>query len=263
MIVGVPNMSESNAIITSSNRVEMIRAIANAILADRNEAFSLAISYLNGIGADTSDLKGLADGIGAIQEIYDFDLEIYGFSYQGIEPFYEPSMVSERTFENNGTTTIEDTYSYEESTTDTFSYGFSESFMAGATISGNINLPVVAGGEVSITTSITVASNRQWTESKTRTWKDTVKVPIPPNSTVVVQGFLTTASLDGTFTAQLAPVGGMLRVCFKIGGDRVKTMTIPLPALWQHNDAIPVSGHFKGGEGVGIRTVVQAAQPAT
>ncbi len=250
-------MNAHTEILTTSNKQELNKALCDAILADRAAAYAQVINYLRGLGADVSNLEGL----NSIHAIYGYDLDIGDFDYEGIEPFFDPQMVSERTFVNNGSTTIEDTFSFEETTTDTFSYGFTQSLMVGATVSGKVNLPVVAGGEVSLTTSITLGANQQWTESRSRTWKDLVKVPVPANSSVVVRGFVTTASLSGTFTAKLRPVGGSALVCFKMKGNAgYQDVQVPISAIWTPSDYVPVSGTFKGGEGVGIRTIVEPAE---
>jgi len=105
-------------------------------------------------------------------------------------------------------------FSWSKTTTDTFSWSFTEALKVGVTVSGSAGVPLVAEGKVSATVELTLSSTQTKTESAAQTWSVNQPVLVPAHTWVKCQSVISTNSDSIAFIAA-AQVRGYVAIWFE------------------------------------------------
>jgi hypothetical protein len=184
-----------------------------------------------------------------------------------------PDLVVERVFENQGNVTLQDTFTYSKTQTETQGFSFTEGLKVGTKATAKVGLPYVGNTSVEINAEISFNATQNWSTTTQQSWQQSNSVTVPPNTSVKVTGFVKTAKLTANFTGKVQVVGGSVYLLMSTTTDPkfiwsdIWYLEIPLNAILSEQQlAFPVAGSFKGAFGTSLfiqAEPIGASVPAT
>lgn len=221
--------------------------------------------------SEIKDLKGISaseDGFNNFAPMEpDYDVVLTNFHYGDQHTNVAPLLVSTRTYENNTDATIQESFSFSKTTEDTFSFGFDVGLKVGTKASIKAQVPFLGEAAQEISAEFQFSTNSQWTKRISKQWSSQDSIPVPPHTTVQVQGFVKQAKIKADFKGEAVATGGRFLVWFDIKDTVNNVREFPVPVsvmLPEKQRTLHVSGTFEGVEGVETLTKVDdvAVTPA-
>jgi len=234
--------------------LDILAEMASAYKKDLNNAWGRVQQYYQEVSPETlNGIKGL-DPDGHTDFYYpDYGLVISDFAYSSVNPSFTPNEVADQTLANNGTTTIDETFSFKKASQDSFKFGFSEGLKVGTKASAKVSLPFVGEGTAEISAELSFNANQEWTKTKAEEWTYSIRVPVPPKSTVQCTGFIKYSKITCPFTATVKATDGKVLTWFQLDNGTFTEFPVPLTVLLTPEQrTFRLSGQFDGGEGVSV-----------
>ncbi|WP_225902689.1 ETX/MTX2 family pore-forming toxin [Pseudanabaena sp. PCC 6802] len=241
---------------TNTTEIDVQKQIESIILNDTDNIFLKVKEYVAQTSTiDVSKFKSIA-----WVDCYEVYVDLVDFKYSDVVTNYTPEIVGERIYTNDtGTSSLDDTFTYSKTLTESFTFGFSEGLKVGASAKFKAGLPIIGEGEVSLDAEVSFTANQSWTQTESRTWSQSTKVTVPPHSDIKVTAFISQADINSKFTGTARATDGHIQMGVYIDDPKnIQDLIIPIVAiLTDEQRGFPLSGTFAGVEGVLSYTKVE------
>jgi hypothetical protein len=252
--------------------IDIVQTLNSEILADKAKSLAAIKTYLREIGEEERAKKAV--NLIAIEgDPANYQLVISDFEYSNTDSIFMPDLVVERVFENKANVTLQDTFTYSKTQTETQGFSFTEGLKVGTKASAKVGLPLIGNTSVEVNAEVTFNATQNWSTTTQQTWQQSSSVTVPPHTSVKVKGFVKTAKLTSNFVGKVRVVGGSVYLLMSATTDpnlqwkEEWYLDIPLNAiLAQEQLAFPVAGSFKGAIGTTLfieSDPLSASVPAT
>jgi hypothetical protein len=252
--------------------IDIKQKLSEEILADKAKSLEAIRAYLREIGEEARAKKAV-NLIGIESGPDSYTLVVSDFKYSNTQSALMPDLVVERVFENKANVTLQDTFTYSKTQSETQGFSFTEGLKVGTKATAKVGLPLIGNTSVEVNAEITFNAMQNWSTTTQQTWQQSNSVTVPPNTSVKVTGFVKTAKLTSTFDGKVRVVGGSVYLLMSTTTDpnlqwkEEWYLELPLDAiLTQEQLAFPVTGSLKGAFGTTLfieSEPVSASAPAT
>ncbi|HEX5155519.1 MAG TPA: ETX/MTX2 family pore-forming toxin [Parafilimonas sp.] len=234
--------------------LDIVAEMTSAYKNDLPNAWERVKNYYQNLSPETlKGIKGLDPQGNTDFYAPDYGIVISDFNYTSVNPSFTPNEVADQTLINNGTTTVDETFSFKKASQDNFKFGFSEGLKVGTKASAKVKLPFVGEGTAEVSAEITFNANQEWSKSNAEEWTYTTRIPVPPNSKIRCTGFIKYSNINCPFTANVKATDGMVLTWFQLENGTYTEFPVPLTILLtEQQRTFQVSGKFDGGEGVSV-----------
>jgi hypothetical protein len=242
--------------------IDIVQTLNEEILADKAKSLAAIQAYLQEVGEP--ELAQKAVNLIAIEGNPDgYELVISDFSYSNLDSIFMPDLFVERVFENKGDVTLQDTFSYSKTQSETQGFSFTEGIKVGSKATAKVGLPLIGNTSVEVNAEVTFNATQNWSTTTQQTWQQSNVVTVPPKICVKVTGFVKTAKLTANFVGKVRAVGGTVYLLMSSTTDpnlqwlKEWYLEIPLNAILSADQlAFPVAGSLKGA--IGTTLIIQS-----
>ncbi|HUK71787.1 MAG TPA: ETX/MTX2 family pore-forming toxin [Streptosporangiaceae bacterium] len=156
-------------------------------------------NYWNGAGYATPPY--IVDNSGVSVSLLDF-------SYLPPPPAPAvPVVLLSTDYFNQTSVTDTETFQTSKSTTATFQWALTEGIKIGAKAAFEVDVPVIGGAKVEVSTELNFSATETQTASETQTWTWNVTVPVPASSHIHLDAIVSTLIYKPNFTAHISLSG--------------------------------------------------------
>jgi hypothetical protein len=246
--------------------IDIVKSLNDEILADKAKSLAAIKLYLQAIGENELAQKAV-NILGIEGDPCGYSLVISDFSYSNIDSIFMPDLVVERVFENHANVTLQDTFTYSKTQSETQGFSFTEGIKVGTKATAKVGLPLIGNTSVEVNAEVQFNATQNWSTTTQQTWQQSSAVTVPPNTSVKVTGFVKTAKLTANFTGKVRVVGGTVYLLMSATTDPQLQwkeewyLEIPLNAVLSDDQlAFPVAGSLRGAIGT---TLIIKAEPTS
>lgn len=241
--------------------VEFCRSFSTVMAADK-DSFLARIND-NKLGA----LLGAPAPIVDFGRVLDLDFrsaremaQITNFTYSELHDIPTPVIAYDATCRNESATASQDVeISYAKELSESYNFSFSEEIKLGAKASFKAGLPFIGEARTEIWGEISAGATQGWSKTETRTWTGKITVHLAAGDSAHIEVAISNDTINSGFNAQavLAP-GVWLMVHGYTTPDHSSGVDcwLLVDAVFTNDEidaaAVPISGHFKGVEGVSM-----------
>lgn len=118
------------------------------------------------------------------------------------EPHYSKSVMTKKVMDNKSNTVQSFSFTYDESTQDVFSFGFTEGVTLGSQISVGATIEIIEIGQ-SFSMEMSLEANQQWTTTNQRTWSESYTIEVPAQTKIEVSSYIDDGFVESEFEAEL------------------------------------------------------------
>jgi len=237
------------------NEIDLLAVMRQRLVDNPAPAFARAVQWLQDEGRDTSELESFATDF----DFYDdYGIVISDFSVAKQDAERDASIIAEKRYNNEGNVNLEDTFTYTKTTQSSFTFKFTEGLKIGTKVTTEAKIPIVnVGGKVEISGEFTFGAEQSWTTVKTETFSDSLKIQVPPHSTVEAVATLSTEHGSFSFSALATATATRTNVwvTFKLKhGKGYTERLIPLGVLLpsEADRQVGVSGTLADSLGISV-----------
>lgn len=169
--------------------------------------------------------------------------------YDPITPTVQPQTLAYGRWTNE--TEVEDTQTLtvSKTTTASFSWSVTETIKIKSAQKVSCGLPGIAGGSIDLSEELDVGSAQTTTATQQQSWNESYEVPIPPQSTVVTQVSIQSASYTTPFQVTFSFSGTI--IAGMVQGDAKATNTYDVSDVLSPDQLNQTaSGTFTGVQGI-------------
>ena len=144
--------------------------------------------------------------------LYTYDLAVEDWKFTNTLPgVLIPELVDEKEIDNNSAATVTEQFSYSKTTTDTFTFSFTEGLKVGVSAKFKAGVPF-AGTEWTVSGEFSFTGTQSQTTTNTATWTNTVTINVPAHTKVRAVAFVTVGSPIYSFSSSAVVTAGKVNI---------------------------------------------------